>query len=140
VSPARALAPRFADLLTLSHDGGHIWRALLESYVYAMAHHIETLNDIGHRTDRYLVSDSGSNSRVWMRIVADVPQKPIQRPTGHSASCLGAVRAAADGAGLADAVPQAIANSGSSIGACGAPRRERLDRCRFLRQHVPMHA
>jgi xylulokinase len=88
--------------LTLSHDVGHVWRALLESYAYAIAHHIETLNDIGHRTDRYLVSDGGSNSRVWMQIVADVLQKPVQRLTGHPGSCLGAAWTAAIGAGLTD--------------------------------------
>jgi xylulokinase len=88
--------------LTLSHDVGHVWRALLEAYAYAIAHHIETLNDIGHRTDKYLVSDGGSNSRVWMQIVADVLQKPVQRLTGHPGSCLGAAWTAAVGAGLTD--------------------------------------
>jgi xylulokinase len=88
--------------LTLSHDVGHVWRALLEAYAYAIAHHIEALNDIGHRTDKYLVSDGGSNSRIWMQIVADVLQKPIQRLTGHPGSCLGAAWTAAIGAGLTD--------------------------------------
>ena len=88
--------------LTLSHDVGHVWRALLEAYAFAIAHHIETLNDIGHRTDKYLVSDGGSNSRVWMQIVADVLQKPVQRLTGHPGSCLGAAWTAAMGVGLAD--------------------------------------
>src|SRR5437763_2210249 len=43
--------------LTLSHDIGHLWRALLEAYAYAIAHHVEVLNAIGHRTERFLVSD-----------------------------------------------------------------------------------
>ena len=88
--------------LTLSHDVGHVWRALLEAYAYAIAHHIEALNNIGHRTDKYLASDGGSGSRIWMQIVADVLQKPIQRLTGHPGSCLGAAWTAAIGAGLTD--------------------------------------
>ena len=88
--------------LSFSHTIGHLWRALLESYAYALAHHVEVLNDMGHRTDNYIVSDGGSNSRVWMQIVADVLQKPVQRLKGHPGSCLGAAWSAAIGAGLSD--------------------------------------
>jgi xylulokinase len=88
--------------LTLSHDIGHVWRALLESYAYAIAHHIETLNDIGCRTDNCLASDGGAGSRVWMQIVADVLQQPVQCLTGHPGSCLGAAWTAAIGAGLTE--------------------------------------
>jgi xylulokinase len=89
------------DGLTLSHDIGHVWRALLEAYAYAIAHHVETLNDIGHRTERFIVSDGGSSSRVWMQIVADVLQQPLQLLEGHPGSCVGVAWTAAIGAGLA---------------------------------------
>lgn len=90
------------DGLTLSHDIGHFWRALLEAYAYALLHHVEVLNAIGHRTECYLASDGGSNSRIWMQIVADVLQAPVQRLTGHPGSCLGAAWTAAIGAGLTE--------------------------------------
>lgn len=86
--------------LTLSHDIGHLWRALLEAYAYAIVHHVEVLRDMGHRAERFVVSDGGSASRVWMQIVADVLQQPVQRLTGHPGSCLGAAWTAAIGAGL----------------------------------------
>ena len=86
--------------LTLSHDIGHLWRALLESYAYAIAHHVEVLGDIGHSTERFIVSDGGSASDVWMQIVADALQRPLQRLSGHPGSCLGAAWTAAIGAGL----------------------------------------
>ena len=86
--------------LTLSHDIGHLWRALLEAYAYAIRHHIEVLNDMGHSTENFTASDGGSRSRVWMQIVADVLQVPVQQLTGHSGSCLGAAWTAAIGAGL----------------------------------------
>jgi xylulokinase len=89
------------DGLTLAHDVGHLWRALLEAYAYAIAHHIETFNEIGYKTDRFIASDGGSRSRVWMQIVADVLQRPIKRLEGHQGSCMGAAWTAAIGAGLA---------------------------------------
>jgi xylulokinase len=89
------------DGLTLSHDIGHVWRALLEAYAYAIAHHVEVMNEIGYRTERFIVSDGGSASRVWMQIVADVLQRPVQRLAGHPGSCVGAAWTAAIGAGLA---------------------------------------
>ena len=88
------------DGLTLSHDVGHVWRALLESYAYAIAHHVEVMNEIGHRTERFIVSDGGANSRVWMQIVADVLQRPLQRLSGHPGSCIGAAWTAAIGVDL----------------------------------------
>ena len=90
------------DGLTLSHGPAHVWRALLEAYAYALRHHVEVLNDMGHATDNYIVSDGGSNSELWMQIVADVLQKPVQRLTGHPGSCIGAAWTAAIAAELTD--------------------------------------
>lgn len=87
--------------LSLAHGPAHLWRALLESYAYAIAHHIEVLNDMGHATQTYFASDGGSKSTVWMQIVADVLQKPVQRLAGHPGSCLGAAWTAAMGIGAA---------------------------------------
>ncbi|MBN9016067.1 MAG: FGGY-family carbohydrate kinase [Rhizobiales bacterium] len=85
--------------ISLSHGLAHFWRALLEGYAYAVAHHIEVMRDMGHQPERYLVSDGGSNSRLWMQIVADVIQAPLQTLTGHPGSCLGAAWTAAIGTG-----------------------------------------
>ncbi|HZU63256.1 MAG TPA: FGGY family carbohydrate kinase [Novosphingobium sp.] len=85
--------------LTLSHDIGHLWRALLEAYAYAIVHHIEVMRDIGHETTRFLVSDGGAASQVWLQIIADCLQQPLLRLKGHPGSALGAAWAAAIGAG-----------------------------------------
>lgn len=90
------------DGLTLSHGPAHVWRALLEAYAYALRHHVEVLNDMGHATESYIVSDGGSNSSLWMQIVADVLQSPVQRLTGHPGSCIGAAWTAAIAVGLTD--------------------------------------
>jgi xylulokinase len=90
------------DGITLSHGIGAFWRALLEGYAYAIAHHVEVLRELGHTTDRYLVSDGGAQSDVWMQIVADVLQAPLERLEGHPGSCLGAAFTAAVGVGLTE--------------------------------------
>ena len=85
--------------LDLSHTVGHVWRALLEGYGYALAHHVEVLKDMGHPTERFFASDGGSKSRVWMQIVSDILQVPVQLLQGHPGSCLGAAWVAAIGTG-----------------------------------------
>ncbi len=86
--------------LSLSHGPGHMWRALLEAYAYAIAHHVEVLNDIGYSTEHFTACDGGASSRIWMQIVADVLQRPVQLLTGHPGSCLGVAWTAAIGCGL----------------------------------------
>ncbi|WP_296573732.1 FGGY-family carbohydrate kinase [Phreatobacter sp.] len=88
------------DGLTLSHDLGHLWRALLESYAFALLHHLEVLRDMGHEPKRFLASDGGSQSALWMQIVADVIGARVETLAGHPGSCLGAAWTAAIGAGL----------------------------------------
>jgi xylulokinase len=88
--------------LSLAHGLGHVWRALLEAYAYAIKHHVDVLAEMGRRPSNFLVSDGGSASRVWMQIVADVLQEPVQRLVGHPGSCLGAAWIAAVGGGLTD--------------------------------------
>ena len=88
--------------ISLSHHLGHFWRALLESYAYAIVHHLEVFRDMGHAPRNYLVSDGGAGSEVWMQIVADVLQAPLQRLSGHPGSCLGAAWAAAVATGATE--------------------------------------
>lgn len=85
--------------LTLSHGLGHLWRALLESYAFAIRHHLEVMAEIGHAPRRFLASDGGSASAVWMQIVADVIGAPVAVPGGHPGTCLGAAWTAAMGVG-----------------------------------------
>lgn len=88
------------DGLTFSHGLGHLWRAMLEAYAYAIVHHVEVLKAMGHEPRHFTVSDGGSKSAVWMQIVADVLGEPLQPLKGHPGSCLGAAWTAAVGTGL----------------------------------------
>jgi xylulokinase len=87
--------------LTLTHGLGHLWRALLEAYAFAIRHHLEVMAEIGHEPRRFLASDGGAASAVWMQIVADVIDRPVEVPGGHPGTCLGAAWTAAMGVGAA---------------------------------------
>lgn len=85
--------------LSLNHGPAHLWRAALEGVGYAFLHHIEVFRELGYPVRRLLASDGGSRSRIWMQIVADIIQMPVQMLEGHPGSCLGAAWVAAIGAG-----------------------------------------
>lgn len=86
--------------LSFNHELRHMWHALLEGFAYAFRHHVEVLSDMGYSTLRYVASDGGSNSKLWMQICANVLNSPIQLLKGFPGSCLGAAWTAAIGAGL----------------------------------------
>ena len=86
--------------LSFNHGLRHMWHAMMEGFAYAFRHHVEVLGDMGHSTNRYIASDGGSNSKLWMQICADVLNSPIQLLKGHPGSCLGAAWTAAIGIGL----------------------------------------
>jgi xylulokinase len=87
--------------LTLGHGAGDIWRAALTGAAFAFRHHVAVFEELGYRPEQLLASDGGSASAVWMQIVADVHQMPVQVLAGHPGSSLGAAWLAALGAGLA---------------------------------------
>ena len=76
--------------LSLSHGPAHLWRALLEAVAFGFRHHVEVLDEIGYAPRRFLASDGGSRSRVWMQIVADVLQAPVTLIENAHGSAIGA--------------------------------------------------
>jgi xylulokinase len=88
--------------LSLNHGPAHLWRAALEGVGYGFRHHLEAFRELGYPVRRLLVSDGGSRSGVWMQIVADILQMPLQRLEGHPGSCLGAAWVAAIGVGASE--------------------------------------
>lgn len=87
--------------LGLNHSRGHLWRATLEAVAFGFRHHIDVLREMGHTPSRYVASDGGSRSRVWMQIVADVMSAPVTLLDNHHGSSVGAAFVAAIGTGLA---------------------------------------
>ncbi len=88
--------------LGLHHGMGHIWRAALEAVVFGFRHHVEVLEEIGHRVTHVIASDGGASSRLWVQIAADALKRPVQLLTGHPGSCLGAAYVGGVGIGAFD--------------------------------------
>ena len=88
--------------LGLHHGPQHLWRSLLEGVAFGVRHHVEVFAELGMPATRVLASDGGAASGLWLQIVADVLDRPVQRLQGHPGSCLGAAWMAAMGTGLAD--------------------------------------
>jgi len=85
--------------LSLGHTPAHLWRALLEAVAFGFRHHVEVLDEIGYAPRRFLASDGGSRSRVWMQIVADVLQSPVRLVDNAHGSAVGAAFVAAVASG-----------------------------------------
>src|SRR5579883_874753 len=85
--------------LSLSHGPAHLWRALLEAVAYGFRHHVEVLAEIGFAPKRFLASDGGARSRVWMQIVADALQAPVGLVENAHGSAVGAALVASVASG-----------------------------------------
>jgi xylulokinase len=103
--------------LSLGHTPAHLWRALLEAVAFGFRHHVETLAEIGYGTRRFLASDGGSNSRIWMQIVADVLQAPVRLIDNPHGSAIGAafVAAVASGGNVAWTDADRLSRLGDTI-------------------------
>ena len=87
--------------LSLGHTAGHLWRAMLEAIAYGFRHHVEVFEETGHAPKRFFASDGGSQSQVWMQIVADVLQAPVTVLENAHGSSVGAAWVAAMASGTA---------------------------------------
>lgn len=88
--------------LSLRHGRAHMWRAMLEAVAFGLRHHVEILEEIGHTPKRFMASDGGTASRLWMQITADVLGAPVQLLDNDYGSAVGAAFVAAIGAELTD--------------------------------------
>ena len=86
--------------LSLGHTRGHLWRAMLEAVAFGFRHHVDVLREIGHTPKRYVASDGGSRSRIWMQITADILGAPVTVLDNAHGSSVGAAFVAAIGTGL----------------------------------------
>ncbi|KWV46217.1 xylulose kinase [Bradyrhizobium macuxiense] len=89
---------------------GAIYRALLEGIALEVAGQIERITaatggDIG----QFSAIGGGSDSDLWLQILADASARPVSRSTAREASSLGAAIAAAKGAGWYGTIAEATA-------------------------------
>jgi xylulokinase len=62
--------------LTLTHTRAHMYRALLESVAYGIAHNLEAIRAAGGSTARAAAVGGGTKNALWLQIVSDVTGIP----------------------------------------------------------------
>ena len=88
--------------LTLRHDRGALFRALLEAVAYGVRHNIETLKATGVEINRFVAVGGGARSSLWPQIVSDVGNFSQEIPQQVIGASYGDAFLAALGLGLAD--------------------------------------
>jgi len=58
--------------LTLAHDRGHVFRALLEGTAYGIAHNLEVMRESGGKAKRIIAVGGGTKNPLWLQIVSHV--------------------------------------------------------------------
>ena len=86
--------------LSLRHDRGALWRAMLEGVAYGLRDSLELLRELGVRPEVGRVSGGGARSDLWLRIVASVLQLPLERMESEEGSAFGAALLAGVRAGV----------------------------------------
>jgi len=86
--------------LTLSHEVGHLYRALLEGTAYAVRHNLEVIREAGAPPRRIVAVGGGTKSELWPQIVTDVIGEPQELPRESMGASYGDALLAAAAAGL----------------------------------------
>jgi len=83
------------------HTRGHIYRAFMEAIALRMKNNLDKMNsELGVRPTRMIVCGGGSNSPLFMQIVADIFGLPAVRNRINGAAGLGAAICAAVATGV----------------------------------------
>jgi xylulokinase len=98
--------------LSLRHDRGALWRALMEGVAYGLRDSLELLRVLGVQADVGRVSGGGARSELWLKIVASVLDLPLERTESEEGSAYGAALLAGVREGVftdaADAVARCV--------------------------------
>jgi xylulokinase len=86
--------------LSLYHTKYHMFRAIMESVAFGFMHHIEVIRDMGFDVKRVFLSNGGSKSDQWKKIVLDAVGYPATYIQHHPGSSLGSAVLAADAVGM----------------------------------------
>ena len=101
--------------LSLRHDRGALWRAMLEGVAYGLRDSLELLRSLGARPEVGRVSGGGARSELWLRIVSSVLDLPLERMESEEGSAFGAALLAGVRAGV-------FADADEAVARCVRPR------------------
>ena len=97
--------------LSLRHDRGALWRAMLEGVAFGLRDSLELLRGLGARPEVGRVSGGGARSELWLRIVSSVLQLPLERMETEEGSAFGAALLAGIRSGT-------FADAGEAVARC----------------------
>lgn len=63
--------------VTLEHKAEHLYKALMEGVTYEMMMNLEHLESFGIRPEKVYATGGGATSNVWLKIKADILNRPI---------------------------------------------------------------
>jgi xylulokinase len=95
--------------LSVRHDRGALWRAMLEGVAYGLRDSLELLRTLGVEPQVGRVSGGGARSELWLRIVASVLNLPLERTVSEEGSAFGAALLAGVRAGVFASADEAVA-------------------------------
>ena len=95
--------------LSLRHDRGALWRAMLEGVAFGLRDSLELLRELGCAPTVGRVSGGGARSDVWVRIGASALQLPLERTASDEGSAFGAALLAGVRAGVFADAAEAVA-------------------------------
>ena len=109
-------APRWNDRargvfagLSLNHDRGAMFRALLEGCSFALRDIVDRLDAMGLAADEIRVVGGGARSQLWLQMKADVTGRRVRVLANDEATALGAAMLAGVGAGTFGDLDEAVA-------------------------------
>lgn len=85
--------------LTLGHTEEHMIRSAMEGIVLGMFTSYKIFENQGLSTEGMIASGGGARGELFLKMEADIFNKPVQVTDGNEQSCLGAAIAAAVGSG-----------------------------------------
>ena len=118
-----------------AHKAEHFYRALLESFSYALATSIGRVNAMYPECvrDSVRIIGGGAKSKVWTQMLADVTQKKFERLDREDIALWGVCMLAANAVGLVDDI-RAKAAAHIHVKETYLPRPELAQRYEELRQ------
>lgn len=85
--------------LSLAHGPGHVFRALYEATAMGTRHILDDCSQHGLNVERVFIGGGGAKSPLWLKIHADVLQKPVHLTREGESCALGSAMCAAVVAG-----------------------------------------
>jgi xylulokinase len=96
--------------LSVRHDRGALWRAMMEGVAYGLRDSLELLRELGARPESARVSGGGARSELWLRILASVLGLPLETTETQEGSAFGAALLAGIRAGVFSDADEAVAH------------------------------